>query len=558
MYGYEAYSPEKVERMSDKADAAESVIAGIAKAKEALVFFADHCIDAWYQSGGVQNQLMPRMHDISDGFALVGFRSKPNALKNFNIEKPNFVGGVMVDGKNVEGGDVAWEDITNKPTNFPPSSHTHTVSNITNFPTSMPASDVYDWAKAENKPSYSWNEIGNKPTTFPPTEHSHGWESITNKPTSFTPSAHTHIKDNITDFPTSMPASDVYDWAKAETKPSYTWTEIGSKPTNFPPSSHNHTVSNITDFPTSMPASDVHEWAKASTKPSYTAEEVGAAAASHSHSNYVPSQALGNNVDLNSLTGFGMYRLQSNITNAPNANAQYGNLLVLRGGDESDTLAQLYFNYNEDTVSFRRGTTNWSTTGGWHTLLHTGNIAGQNFASISPNNANAYLGATYVSQGLEKPNYFGSGKLKLQMLRGGPNNIATLANGWYDTLWLSSYTGTDVKGSNALVFRKDGEYIGFIRQNFDSTEWGTAREILHSSNYGNYAASCRGRVVTDFNHANFRVSGMYGEDNQAANSPGHVYKALIVATNGEVGLQITGGYSSDNLWFRGWWSDGNA
>lgn len=36
MYGYEAYSPEKVERMSDKADAAESVIDGIAKAKEAL------------------------------------------------------------------------------------------------------------------------------------------------------------------------------------------------------------------------------------------------------------------------------------------------------------------------------------------------------------------------------------------------------------------------------------------------------------------------------------------------------------------------------------------
>ena len=27
-----------------------------------------------------------------------------------------------------------------------------------------PASDVYDWAKAENKPSYTWSEIGSKPT----------------------------------------------------------------------------------------------------------------------------------------------------------------------------------------------------------------------------------------------------------------------------------------------------------------------------------------------------------------------------------------------------------
>ena len=47
---------------------------------------------------------------------------------------------------------------------------------------------------------------------------------------------------------------------------------------------HSHTKSQITDFPTSMPASDVYAWAKASTKPAYTATEVGAAAASHKHS----------------------------------------------------------------------------------------------------------------------------------------------------------------------------------------------------------------------------------------------------------------------------------
>lgn len=47
---------------------------------------------------------------------------------------------------------------------------------------------------------------------------------------------------------------------------------------------HSHAKSQITDFPTSMPASDVYAWAKASTKPVYTATEVGAAAASHKHS----------------------------------------------------------------------------------------------------------------------------------------------------------------------------------------------------------------------------------------------------------------------------------
>ena len=37
--------------------------------------------------------------------------------------------------------------------------HTHAKADITDFPTSMPASDVKAWAKAETKPSYSLSEI---------------------------------------------------------------------------------------------------------------------------------------------------------------------------------------------------------------------------------------------------------------------------------------------------------------------------------------------------------------------------------------------------------------
>ena len=32
---------------------------------------------------------------------------------------------------------------------------------------------------------------------------------------------HTHAKSDIKDFPSSLPASDVYSWAKASSKPSY-------------------------------------------------------------------------------------------------------------------------------------------------------------------------------------------------------------------------------------------------------------------------------------------------------------------------------------------------
>ena len=45
-------------------------------------------------------------------------------------------------------------------------------------------------------------------------------------------------------------------------------------------------------YPTTLPASDVYSWAKASSKPTYTASEVGAAASSHTHK-YAGSSSAG-------------------------------------------------------------------------------------------------------------------------------------------------------------------------------------------------------------------------------------------------------------------------
>lgn len=41
--------------------------------------------------------------------------------------------------------------------------HKHTKSEITDFPTSMPASDVPSWAKASSKPTYTASEVGAAP-----------------------------------------------------------------------------------------------------------------------------------------------------------------------------------------------------------------------------------------------------------------------------------------------------------------------------------------------------------------------------------------------------------
>ena len=48
-----------------------------------------------------------------------------------------------------------------------------TVALTSDIPSKLPASDVYAWAKASTKPSYSWGEISEKPVTFSPSAHSH-------------------------------------------------------------------------------------------------------------------------------------------------------------------------------------------------------------------------------------------------------------------------------------------------------------------------------------------------------------------------------------------------
>lgn len=57
----------------------------VAAGDECLVVFASRCIDAWWQSGGVQEQAELRMHDLSDGFVLLGFRSVPRALAGVSM-----------------------------------------------------------------------------------------------------------------------------------------------------------------------------------------------------------------------------------------------------------------------------------------------------------------------------------------------------------------------------------------------------------------------------------------------------------------------------------------
>ncbi len=104
---------------------------------------------------------------------------------------------------------VLWEYIKTKAQDFfAAKNHKHVKADITDFPTSMPASDVYPWAKAATKPSYTKAEVGlgkvdntadadktvKRATTAGTADSANSvmWENVKNKPTTFPAEAHTH------------------------------------------------------------------------------------------------------------------------------------------------------------------------------------------------------------------------------------------------------------------------------------------------------------------------------------------------------------------------------
>ena len=124
---------------------------------------------------------------------------------------------------------VAWGNITGTLTNQTDlknaldgkaaASHTHTKSQITDFPT------------IPSKVSDLQNDSGFITGV--------DWDDVGEKPESFTPSSHTHGKADITDFPTiPSKVSDLQNDSGFIT--GVAWDDVSSKPSTFTPSTHTH------------------------------------------------------------------------------------------------------------------------------------------------------------------------------------------------------------------------------------------------------------------------------------------------------------------------------
>lgn len=328
--------------------------------------------------------------------------------------------------------------------------HKHVKADITDFPTSMPASDVYAWAKAASKPSYTIGEVSgnlaasrisgtissaNLPSyvddvleyaslsKFPTTGESGKIYTAldTNKIYRWSGSAYVVISETIA-LGTTHSSAGYGDESRAaynhSTKTSgnphhVTKADVGlgsvdntadsAKSVKYATSAGSVAWSNVSGKPSSMPASDVYSWAKQPHKPSYTASEVGAAPTDHSH-NIIADK--GRNVEIASgttanaptagmaSTSAGLYLTRSygNTTTPTN----YGNILNVVGdgtgqlfmgwSDHDSTSGHLYYRSHRDT-----STGGW---GNWNTIIDSSNIGSQSVSHANTAGSVAWSNVT--------------------------------------------------------------------------------------------------------------------------------------------------------------------
>ena len=381
-------------------------------------------------------------------------------------------------GKTVNGStNVAW---TLTEIGAAAASHTHTKSQITDFPTT--------WA---------WGSISDKPSTFTPSAHNHsllkGWadtRSTAETPNSYnnvfevkgikqsstyginsgnyvqvfgfrgcsdSSGGHSHefaLADNGKIYhrngaTTSWSAwnqiaytSDIPTWSTLSGKPETAtrwpaWGEVTGKPTTFTPSSHTHTKSQITDFPTTW------DWSNVANKLIEGSNSTG------------PK-------DCNSSLTNGIYYYTSNgPATSIGASTNDGALFHQKYSDTwISQIAQDYRNGN----LFVRGKNN-GTWQAWKkiatvdlipTTIAWGNVTGKPSTFTPAAHTHESIVGRYTgSGGVQGPNYMGANAVRFNMMYANPSGNSSDGDTSYcDWILMNCYSWSDVPYATAIGISK--------------------------------------------------------------------------------------------------------
>ena len=378
---------------------------------------------------------------------------------------------------------VPWSGVTGKPSTYTPSSHTHTVSQISGFGT-----HVYDATISRTANTVLAAPNGKA-----------GSASFRALVAADIPSI---TKSKITDFPSSLPASDVYAWAKASSKPSYSWGEITGKPSTYTPSSHNHTVIQGTSSTSAVPGKANDGFCEfyynvnnglANNMPSSNNANAIISISRHA-GDYTSQLGFSSNGNLYYREGVGATAWKTILTSS-----NYTSYTVTKtGGGASGTWGI--------NITGSAGSVAWGNVSGRPSSLPASDVPAWAKASTKPSYSWSEIGS--------KPSTFTPSSHNhsyLTLYGGRPANInfSTSTNGtgamFHFVATSSTKTGKPPEDSNVLQMNWDnngGWDVQFAISNGSSPHsyirsqnngtWGNWTTLLDSSNYNNYSPSKTG------------------------------------------------------------------
>jgi hypothetical protein len=153
---------------------------------------------------------------------------------------------------------VEWDEVGSKPTEFPPAPHNHdgeylkdeTDPTVPDHVKAITQDDIDGWNAVGSGGASTWDELTGKPTEFPPEAHTHEQSEVDGLEDRLEA-----IEDSITSGGGFVDAPDdgkLYgrqseSWAEVVI-PSTAWDDITSKPTEFPPEAHAHVIADVTNL----------------------------------------------------------------------------------------------------------------------------------------------------------------------------------------------------------------------------------------------------------------------------------------------------------------------
>ena len=437
-----------------------------------------------------------------------------------------------------------WENLSGKPTVFPPETHTHKKSDITDFPTSMPASDVQAWAKASTKPSYTKAEIGlgnvdntadkDKEVKYATSAGSAGtavaassveWSGIKNPPATYTPSAHTHGSNDIT----SLAASKITGIIGLDHLPAGALERckiVADDAARFKLTTSDIQNGDVVKVGTDSNAKMyfVIDETKLSSEDGYTVFSAGTAASVPWSGIQNPPSTFPPSIHTHTI---------SDITNIGNASVAYAGsagTATKLGTSAGSATQPIYFSDGKpvattytlgksvpsnavftDTNTWRPlGTTADTACAGNDSRLSNARPASDVYswakASTKPSyswseigskpstftpssHTHNYVVGSYTGNGgQQKPNYFGTNKVGFLMM-----NTSVNGNSEYkDWMIMDSYSGNDVGGAVAIGVNRQSLHAYIMRSAAARDAWAESAELLHTSNYTSYTVTKTG------------------------------------------------------------------